>query len=332
MDFCYAFEKKVKAYMMEQRMAQKGDHLIAGVSGGADSVCLLELLWRFSKEEAWKITAVHVHHGIRGEEADLDEQFVEMFCQERKIPLEKRHYHIPLEAEKAKEGEEEAGRRLRYQAFSEVMQEKGGDKLVLAHHMDDQAETVLFHLIRGSSVKGLSGMQPVSGEKIRPLLCAEKQEICRYLSEKGIAYRTDQSNFSEQYARNCLRLSVLPVLEKMNGGAVRNINRAAARLLETEQYLSEQAGEAAVRLGVCSRQGEWNVLPVVLNREAYQREEPFLRKRVLYDLLCACSGGRKDIQECHVLSLDALFGKPEGKKIELAYGLCALSDGDCVRL
>ncbi len=332
MDFCYTFERKVRQFIYSNRMAEKGKHLIIGVSGGADSICLLELLRRFSKEEEWTLTAVHVNHGIRGREAAADERFVENFCRQRGIDCIKKHYNIPLEAELAKEGEEEAGRRLRYQAFLEVMEETGADRIAVAHHKGDQAETVLFHLLRGSSLKGLSGMRPLEGVKMRPLLCADKSEILRYLSERGIGCRVDQSNFSEKYARNYLRLRVIPMLENINAGAVENISRAAMRLADAEEYLAGQERAAAMRLGVQDSSGAWQDLPVCIQKKDYGREEPFLRRRVLYRLLCACAGAKKDWQEAHILAVDALFFKQGEKYSRLPYGLQARSDAEAVWL
>lgn len=326
MDFCYTFEQKVKNYIDDYGMIMPGEHIIVGVSGGADSMCLLEVLRRFAEKESWKITAVHVHHGIRGQEADEDEQFVEQFCRQRGVSYESRHFQVPLEAGLAGEGEEEAGRRLRYQAFEEIRQRLGADKIALAHHRDDQAETVLFHLIRGSGLKGLCGMQPVNGNKIRPLLNVRKKEICCYLEAFGISWRTDQSNFSEQYARNHLRLRILPLLEQVNAGAAENISRAAGHLSETEEYMRKQTEEAAIRLGLCRKEGIWKKEPLYIGKKEYEQEAYLIRKRVLYDGLCSIAGSRKDLQECHVLSIDGLFSKQAGKRILLPYGMQARRD------
>lgn len=323
MNFCYTFEKKVKNYIEEHHMAEKGEHLIVGVSGGADSICLLELLYRFAVTMEWNITVVHVHHGIRGIDADKDERFVIEFCEKRGLHWKSFHYQIPLEAKMAKEGEEEAGRRLRYQALEETLKMHQADKIVLAHHKEDQAETVLFHFLRGSSLKGLCGMQPKNGNRIRPLLCVDKKEICRYLKEQGISYQVDQSNFSEKYTRNYLRLQVLPLLERVNQGVIENINRTSRQFLEAEEYLTEQTRAAAIRLNLCAGNGDWKESPLYLEKESYEREAFFIRKRVLYDILCSMAESKRNFEERHILSVDALFFKPVGKRIELPYKLWA---------
>lgn len=325
MDFCYTFEKTVKNYIEKYQMISKGEHIVVGVSGGADSLCLLQVLHCFSKKEKWKLTAVHVHHGIRGEEADKDEEFVKEFCEKRNIPCVTYHCQVPLEAKLAKEGEEETARRLRYQAFSEAKHMLYADKIALAHHKDDQAETILFHLIRGSSFQGLCGMQPVSEDKIRPFLCVERKEICRYLKEKEISYRTDLSNFSEKYARNKLRLSVFPVLEQINTKAIDHIAETAEQMSEAEQYLKEQTTAALKRLGLCYH-GVWQKEPFYIEKKAYEQEDYFIRKRVLYEMVCKLAGSKKDIEECHIVEIDKLFSKQSGKRIELPFHLLAKRD------
>lgn len=328
MDFCYTFEKTVKNYIETHRLAEPGEHILVGVSGGADSLCLLELLWRLSGEKNWKLTAVHVHHGIRGEAADEDERFVQAYCRERGISCISRRCNVPLEAERSGEGEEEAARRLRYQMFDEIGHELLADKVALAHHRDDQAETMLFHLIRGSSLKGLCGMLPVNGNRIRPLLFVGKEEICRYLKEAGISWRTDESNFSEAYARNYLRQRVMPLLLSVNAGAISNISRAAGQLSETEAYLEEQTKEAEERMGLYPENGMGASMreAVYIKKQVYDREAGLIRRRVVYDMLCRLSGSRKDLQERHIQEIDRLFMKQSGRRLKLPYGIQARRD------
>lgn len=324
MDFCYTFEKKVKDYIETQKLAGQGEHILAGVSGGADSLCLLEILWRLSGEKKWKLTAVHIHHGIRGAAADQDERFVKAYCENRGIFCICRHYDVPLEAGLSGEGEEEAARRLRYQGFDEIAGALGADKIALAHHRDDQAETLLFHLIRGSSLRGLGGMLPENGNRIRPLLFAAKEEICRYLKEAGISWRTDESNFSEAYARNYLRKRVMPLLCSVNAGAAGNISRAAGQISETEAYLGEQTKKAEKRMGLYTESSTGH--SVHIQKQAYDREAGLIRKRVLYDMLGCLAGSKKDLQERHILEVDRLFAKQSGKRLELPYGIQARRD------
>lgn len=326
MDFCYIFEKMVKNYIKEHHIIAPQEHIIVGVSGGADSLCLLEVLHRFSIEEMWKITAVHVHHGIRGKEADKDEQFVEEFCYQRGISYIACHYQVPLEAKLSKEGEEETGRRLRYQAFDKVLYEQKADKIAIAHHREDQAETVLFHLIRGSNLKGLCGMQPIQGNKIRPFLCVGKEEICHYLEERGILYRTDQSNFSEEYKRNYLRLRVFPLLEKVNAGAAKHMSQVASQLFEAELYLEQQTEAAMIRLGICNKSRLWHDSPIYIEKKIYEQEPLVIQKRVIYQVVSWIAGSKKDFEEQHILSIHTLFYKQPGKRIELPYNLQAKRD------
>lgn len=177
-------EKKVRAYIKQHNMLELNDRVVMGVSGGADSVCLLCLFASLQKEYDLQLYVVHINHGIRKEEATNDANYVKKLCQSFGLPFFLFEENIPLLAKQQKKSEEEMGREYRYQCFRQVLEEVKANKIAVAHHMGDQAETVLFHLVRGSDIAGMAGIKPVQGEIIRPLLCLDKKEIIDYLEKK----------------------------------------------------------------------------------------------------------------------------------------------------
>ena len=216
----------------------------AAFSGGADSTALLLLLWQLRERLRITVRAVHVHHGIRGAEADRDEAFCRAFCAERGIPLRCVHVDAPGCAEANRLSLETAARMLRYDA---LMQAAPEGEIATAHHAGDNAETLLFHLLRGAGLRGLCGIPARSGRIIRPLLTAEKQEILRYLAENGQSYVEDSSNFTDGNTRGRLRRTLMPALLAENPAAVRHLAQTAAALTEDEQYLTALAEAEAGR-------------------------------------------------------------------------------------
>ena len=186
---------------------------MAGVSGGADSVCLLYALKEYRKQVPFSLKVIHVEHGIRGEESLGDARWVDGLCREWEIPCRVVHCKVEKIAAEEKISLEEAGRKVRYEIFEKERKLWQGDRVAVAHNQGDQAETVLFRLARGSGLKGLGGIRPVQGRIIRPLLFLSREEIERILEERGIGWRTDRTNLETEYTRNRIRLEILPALE-----------------------------------------------------------------------------------------------------------------------
>lgn len=250
-------EKRVFAYIEEQGMIAPGDHIIAGVSGGADSVCLLLLLQAYGRKVPLSLAVAHVEHGIR-EDAMEDARYVEELCGQMGIPFFLTRRDVRSLALEERCSEEDAGRRVRYQAFRQAAERLGGGKVAVAHNSNDNAETMLFHLFRGSGIKGISGIPPVREEGgtsiIRPILCLEREEVEAYLRERQVPWRTDSTNSGDEYRRNRIRHHILPyVQQEIAGGAVRHMAQTARQLRETESYLAEQT-ESALR--TCLLQGK----------------------------------------------------------------------------
>ncbi len=240
---------KVLEFIKKEQLVQAGETVAAGVSGGADSICLLSVLYALRERLGIRLAAVHVNHGIRGAEADRDEAFVRSFCKERGIPCLVYHRDVPRLVKERHLSEEEAGRMVRLLCFREAMEELGAGTAAVAHNRDDNAETVLFHLFRGSGLKGLAGMAAktefpgeasgkTGGFLIRPLLDCSRQEIEDYLKKQETGFCTDSTNLSEAYSRNRIRLNILPQARLVNTDAVLHIVQAAkiaGKLEEEEQ-------------------------------------------------------------------------------------------------
>lgn len=223
--------------------AGRPEHCIctAAFSGGADSTALLLCLHDLRETLDIDLRAVHVHHGIRGAEADRDAAFCAEICKQQDIPLLTVYVDVPAYAAAYHLSLETAARRLRYQALEQAAAE---GVIVTAHHAGDQAETVLFHLLRGSGLRGMRGILPVSGRIRRPLLDAEKADILGFLRDRGQCYVEDSTNFTDECSRNRLRQEIMPLLQRENPAAVQHIARTAMLLAEDEALLSEQAAAA----------------------------------------------------------------------------------------
>ena len=304
-------------------MIPAGARLVCGVSGGADSVCMLDVLHSLSEEMGFSVSAVHVHHGIREDEADGDAAFTEALCGGYGIPCKTVRIDVPEMAARENMSLEEAGRAARRQALEEAASERKDGKhpvlIALAHHAMDNAETVLFQLARGSGLAGFAGIRPVSGGYIHPILFAERWEIEAYLSEKGIPYRTDSTNADDSYARNRIRRHVLPYLaEEINAGAVSHIAASAELAAEAVAYLEAEAGIRAGRYVSCG----------FIDGRMTEEEDPFWQKMILRSVLRTISPGMRDITRQHINDLISLFRLPAGKEMPLPGGLLAVRTGD----
>ena len=213
----------------------------AAFSGGADSTALLLCLYQLRDELGIELRAVHVHHGIRGAEADRDAAFCTEICKKYDIPFQIVYVDAPAYAKEHRLSIETAARILRYEALEKAAPE--GD-IAAAHHAADNAETVLFHLLRGSGMRGLRGILPRSGRIIRPLLTAEKSDILEFLQECGESYVEDSTNFTDESSRNRLRAEFLPLMLRENPAALQHIARTAAILAEDDAFLTGEAEQA----------------------------------------------------------------------------------------
>ena len=277
------------------------EHLLVGLSGGADSVALLLVLM----ERGGRIEAAHVNHGLRGEASDADEAFVRALCAEKGVPL---RVYRATPPEGSVPGEDWA-RQARYGFLRQAMRESGADALALAHHRDDQAETLLLHLLRGSGLTGLTAMAPeatLDGIRVvRPLLGVSGRELREMLTERGQPWREDASNSDPRYLRNALRLEIMPRLEALAPGAAARMAGTAALLREDEDAL-RQSAEAFLR---AQGDGTWLALP------ALSAQPMGLRRRILR--LWWARQGQPPLTRLQTEALLALTDAPAGSRCNL---------------
>ena len=308
-------QKKLRMFIEKHQMIRENDRVIAGVSGGADSMCLFWNLLELKRELSFEFAVVHVNHMLRGQEADDDESFVKTCCAAQGVVC--KVYSFPVEdiAKQEKLSLEEAGRKMRYHAFEAFAQEWGADKIALAHHQNDLAETMLYHMARGTGIGGLGSLRPVRNSVIRPLLCMNREEIEQYLEDRQLSYRTDRTNLEMDYTRNKIRHQVLPALSTgINEKTVEHMASLAEDVEEIQDYLQE----VTERLCSCLVRREANRL--ILSGDIL-REKPLFQRCVVQRCLERAAGTRKDFTRVHIMDVLELFQKESGKSLNLPYDI-----------
>lgn len=276
---------KLLAFVRQQGMITEGDHIICAVSGGADSVALLFAMYLLKDKMGIRLSAAHFNHHLRGEESNRDEAFVKAFCDRYDIPL----HTGGAEVKPGKKGLEAAARDARY-AFLRTLP----GKIATAHTADDNAETVLLHLVRGTGLKGLGGIAPINGNVIRPMLTCTRQDVESFCDEWCLHYITDSSNETDEFLRNRLRHHVMPLLKAENPRFAENTSTMALRLRQDEDCLSQSA-------------------PACLKVEALKQMHPAIRSRVLEKFLK--DSGVREPEAIHIARVEALITseKPSAK-------------------
>ena len=322
--------KRIEKFIQKYHMLTCGDRVIAGVSGGVDSVCLFLMLLELRKKIGFDLIAVHVHHGLRGEAADQDQQFVEALCEQHRIPLEIFRVNLESIAKKRKQSLEEAGRMVRREAFDSVCQKYGGNKIALAHHQNDNAETLLWNLSRGTGLDGLGGIRPVNGKFIRPLLCMNRKEIEEYLAKRKQSYCIDETNAETDYTRNKLRHLVLPILEEqVNSAVVRHMNETMEQIWELQEYMQEQV-EAAYQ--ECVQEHFEKACWIQIQQKSFETFPELIKKMVIRKGMEQVGGKKRDLSHKHVDVMMELMNKQVGRTLDLPYEMHAKRNYEGIRL
>ena len=315
-------EERVFSYIEKYNMIEAGSQVIVGISGGGDSVCLLFLLSRYQKKNFFHLQGVHVNHGIRGQEALRDQEYARELCERLGVPFTVYTYSVPDIAGREKRSLEETGRMVRRRAFAQKAAELGGKTVVaLAHHENDNAETVLHNLIRGTKVAGLGGIHPVQRSEegisyIRPLLKVTREEIEAYLKQQQIPWMTDSSNEEIVYTRNRIRHKILPEMEKINPRAVSHITQAADTFLAIEEYLRGQADRLYREYVEKKENGYW------IQKELFLEKE-LMQSYVIRMVLEQVEGKKQDLTAAHVESILSLGRGRTGTSVSLPGGVLA---------
>ncbi len=242
-------EQKVLKFIDEKNLIEKNDKVLIGLSGGPDSVFLLHLLKKYSKKLKIFLGALHINHLLRGKEADMDEKFCKELCKELSVQFYSVRKNIKAVASKEKISTEEAGRKVRYKEFEKFLVKGGYTKITTAHNSDENSETVLLNLIKGSGLQGLSGIPPLRDNIVRPLLVLTKQEIINYLEYNKLKYRTDLTNFTDDAERNFLRNKVIPLIkERLNPSFSSTILKSSEVFRNINNIIKKKTDEAADKL------------------------------------------------------------------------------------
>lgn len=338
------FIKKIQQYIAEKKLLADGDHVIIGLSGGADSVCLLLVLKALQPIYHLTITAVHVHHGIRGESAERDLRFSKELCETNNVEFVAAYRNVPGIAAKLHLTEEEAGRSVRYEIFEQEARKRRASVIAVAHHMDDQAETVLINLLRGSGIRGCGGIQakrllsdgrgiqakPSACDEthildkpsafndsdseifvVRPLLGVRRSEIEAWLIAQNQTWCTDETNLTDEYLRSRIRNNLMPLLEReYNAQATEHIAAASGDFFEAEEYLRSRAEEIFALWGGRLPLGELSA------------EKPILQRYLIQEAIKR-TGSIKDVGRTHIESVLGLLTKTTGSQIHLPGGRIA---------
>ena len=279
---------RIAGTISRHRLVKRGDRVLVGLSGGPDSVALLTVLLELSKVLRISLSAVYVNHQIRPKAALAEEKFCQKLCEWLDVPFFIERQNVPLLAVKKKIGLEEAGREVRYAVFDRLCRAHGFTKVALAHHRDDNVETVLFRILRGTGLSGLRGIPVSRGKIIRPLLETPKTEILAWLKGNRLSFCIDKSNLKSSFSRNSIRNFVLPLLRsKMNPSVDDAILRLAASADETEAFCAKSVLAAAKRVVKISPGGKF-----ILDLKKWERYDSFIRRRVLRHCLTELSPHR----------------------------------------
>lgn len=308
--------KTVAGDIEKYNLFEKGSRIVAGVSGGADSVCLLKVLCELKDEYNLSITAVHVNHGLRGSEAEKDQEYVTELCQKWEVPLRIFRADIKALSNEKKISLEEAGRIARYSFFNQVLKEHGANYIAVAHQLEDQAETVMHHILRGTGIDGLCGMSIKQGNIVRPLLNISRDEIIKYLDENGIPYCIDSTNLESEYTRNRIRNELFPFIrDNFMVNPVAQLARLSNIAREEQEFL-ENAAKEAYEKAVLNDSGN-----VELSLTKLKDFPDAIKKRIIRIAWEKINNNRKNLEYVHIEQLMALLTRGQtGKKAELPQG------------
>ncbi|MBQ9097202.1 MAG: tRNA lysidine(34) synthetase TilS [Clostridia bacterium] len=310
-------KERVKKYICENGLLEKGDSVVVAFSGGADSVCLLHMLYSLKDELDISVSAAHLHHGIRGEEADRDAEFAKSFCEKYEIPFYIEYANVPELAKTLGISEEEAGRNARYDFFESLIKQKSISKIATAHNKNDNAETILHHIIRGSGLGGIAGIPLKRGNIVRPILFLERKEIECYCKENNLDFVTDSTNLTQDYTRNKIRLGLFEYLKEFNPDIISTLCRLGENSSSDKSFIEEELEKVKHAIAGEDEYG------LFVDIDKFKNIHPSLQKRFFIDI---SKKANIDLEYKHVVMLIELVGKGKtGKKVDLPGGYAELS-------
>lgn len=308
--------ERVEGYILKNGLILPGNTVVIGFSGGPDSLCLSDILRRLSDKHGWRIILAHFDHQLRGEASREDARFCREWAQSKGLDFRTVARNIAAEARATGESTELAARRCRYAFFAQIQSETGAQRIALGHHQDDQAETVLMRLIRGTGVDGLAGMRPLRRDGvIRPLLAEPRSEIMEYCSQEVLTPRIDHTNMENRYTRNGLRLEVLPLLaERYNPRIAEALCRTAAQAAEDSDCLNQMAD------AFIAEQGRATSGYLELPAESLSEQPAAIQKRVLRNAVRRVMGSAENLESEHLEQIRKLLSPSQTGKQTLFCG------------
>jgi len=318
------YNKILKTSLLHN-MISNGDTIILGLSGGADSVLLFHFLCHIKDDYNLNLICVHINHGLRGFESDLDERFVVELCQSFNIKSKVFKIDITQAANDLKISTEEAGRLKRYQAFQSVLKKEGGTKIAVAHNKNDNAETVLMRVFRGTGLKGLCGIPFKRDNIIRPLMNTSRGEIENFCEQKSIIYRTDKTNYESVYTRNKIRNEMLPyIMDNFNEDIINTLAKMAQQLNDENSYLEDIANEE-LKNAIIESESELKI-----KLDQFCKQHTAIKSRIMRLAIYKFSNSLKDISSEHIERIVNLSENATGKQIVLPNSVVVKKDYDVI--
>ena len=286
------------------------DKIVLGVSGGPDSISMLNILNEIKEEFNFEIYVAHVNHMIR-EEAEDDEKYVQRYCEKNNIQFFVKRIDVQQIANTEKRGTEETGRKVRYEFFEEVMQKVGANKIAIAHNKNDKIETIIMNLLRGSGLSGLKGIEPIRDNKyIRPLIDCERQEIEQYCEDNKLNPRIDKTNFENDYTRNKIRNIIIPYIkEEFNPNIIETLDRLSQVATEESNYVDKQTNKIYQDLLIEETQNQ-----IILKLKEFNEQEKVIKGRIILLATKQLMGSTQGIEKIHIEDIIKLCNNNIGNK------------------
>lgn len=287
----------IKNNIINNDLIKNKDKVVVAVSGGPDSMCLLDSLFKIKDEIGFDIVVAHVNHGIRAE-SEYEKVYVENYCKDRNIPFHYLKVNVPELAKEEKISEETCGRNVRYEFFEKVRVEENAQSIAVAHNLNDNVETILLNIIRGCGLKGLTGMDFKFNKIIRPLLTIEKKDILVYNTELELNPCFDKTNEEEIYLRNKIRLSLVPYLQELNPNFVTNISRMRSVLKEDNEFIDEYVNDILDKVIIKEDDSK-----IIFNFSLFMDEHESIKTRIIRKIIERKISNLDGIENIHVLDI-----------------------------
>lgn len=309
------FKENILKTISKHNLIQNGDKIVVGVSGGPDSISLINVLSEIKNDNTielnFDLVVAHINHNIR-EEAKADEEFVVEYCKQKGIEFYVLDIDIEKKAKEEKRGTEETGRNARYEFFEEILEKTKSNKIATAHTANDNAETVIMNMMRGSGTSGLKGIRPIrDGKFIRPLIDTTREEIEIYCEEQKLNPRIDKTNFENDYTRNKVRNILIPMIkEQFNPNIIMTINRLSDIINEENEYLDNLTNQKYKEILIEENIGK----QIVLDLKTFNKQDLVIKKRLILHTINRLQGNAQGLGKIHIEDIIKLCDKNLGNK------------------